>query len=142
MPDDDIGGVKYPRIKLAKPFVPEKLKPLVGLNLIYLASPYTKYKFGRAEAALHAGDYLAALISRGFRAHSPIVHSHEAARHGRLDALDPDLWEWHNRGYIEVCDACIVATMPGWEDSDGVRHEIAEFMAAGKPVAYVSLEDL
>lgn len=118
------------------------LADLRGLDLIYLATPYTHYKMGLEAAAYDAGVIAAKLLQKGFRVVSPIAHSHAIARVGRLDAVDAEFWEWADRGLVEKSDACIVATMDGWEESAGVNHEIATFMAAGKPVCYLDPESL
>ena len=39
-------------------------------------------------------------------------------------------------------DAMIVAMLPGWETSTGVKHEIHAFIEAGKPVFFLNPADL
>jgi hypothetical protein len=38
--------------------------------------------------------------------------------------------------------ACVVATMPTWEQSKGIAHEIEFFRKARKPVFYLNPETL
>lgn len=112
------------------------LDDLIG-KAVYLASPYTKYAHGHAAAAYDAAEVTARLIDYGLSPLSPIAHSHAVATVGRLDKVDGDLWQRVDAPWVRVAEACVVVKMPGWEESAGVQHEIAEFRAAGKPVVFM-----
>lgn len=113
------------------------LDDLIG-KAVYLASPYTKYAHGHAAAAYDAAEVAARLIDYGLSPLSPIAHSHAVATVGRLDKVDGELWQRVDAPWVRVAEACVVVKMPGWEESAGVQHEIAEFRAAGKPVVFMA----
>jgi hypothetical protein len=112
------------------------LDDLIG-KAVYVATPYTKYGHGHAAAAYDAAEVTARLIDYGLSPLSPIAHSHAVATVGRLDKVDGELWQRVDAPWVRVAEACVVVKMPGWEESAGVQHEIAEFTAAGKPVVYL-----
>lgn len=112
------------------------LDDLIG-KAVYVATPYTKYAHGHAAAAYDAAEVAARLIDYGLSPLSPIAHSHAVATVGRLDKVDGELWQRVDAPWVRVAEACIVVKMPGWEESAGVQHEIAEFRAAGKPVVFM-----
>lgn len=112
------------------------LDDLIG-KAVYVATPYTKYAHGHAAAAYDAAEVTARLIDYGLSPLSPIAHSHAVATVGRLDKVDGELWQRVDAPWVRVAEACVVVKMPGWQESAGVQHEIAEFTAAGKPVVYL-----
>lgn len=118
---------------------PAELADLVG-KAVYVATPYTKYRHGHDAAAYDAAEVTARLMDLDISALSPIVHSHHVARVGRLDKIDHDFWQRMDAPWVRLAEACVVVKMPGWEDSAGVQHEIAEFRAAGKPVVFMDWE--
>jgi hypothetical protein len=105
--------------------------------MIYLASPYSKFTEGQTTAFLDAAMLTGKLIKRGFDVFSPIVHGHPLAIYGGVPQFDAALWERVNRPYLEWCDELYVATMPGWQESAGVAHEIKYFADNGLPIANV-----
>lgn len=106
-------------------------------DLVYLATPYTKYPLG-IDAAFEASCAVtAALITLGVKVYSPIAHTHPVAVHGGLDPLDYKIWLPFNNAIIAKSDAILVAKLPTWEKSYGIGHEIELFLAAGKPVYYL-----
>lgn len=116
---------------------PAELVGLVG-KAVYVCTPYTKYAHGHDAAAYDAAEVTARLMEIGIAAFSPIVHSHQVARVGRLDKIDTDFWQRMDAPWVRLAEACVVVKMPGWEESAGVQHEIAEFRAAGKPVVFMA----
>ncbi len=105
--------------------------------MIYLATPYSKYHRGQDEAFIAAAQIAAHLIEQGEQVFSPIVHGHPLAIYGGLAQFDAALWERINKPYLEWCDELYVATMPGWQESTGVAHEIKYFADNGLPIANV-----
>jgi hypothetical protein len=105
--------------------------------VIYLASPYSKFTEGHTAAFLDAAMLTGKLIKRGFDVFSPIVHGNPLAIYGGVPQFDAALWERVNRPYLEWCDELYVATMPGWQESAGVAHEIKYFADNGLPIANV-----
>jgi len=136
-----IVGVEFGADMRAKPIYANDnrtwtLDDLIG-KAVYVATPYTKYGHGHAAAAYDAAEVAARLIDYGLSPMSPIAHSHAVATVGRLDKVDGYLWQRVDAPWVRVAEACVVVKMPGWEESAGVQHEIAEFTAAGKPVVYL-----
>lgn len=105
----------------------------------YLATPYTNYHEGHEAACEKACDIAAMLMSTGLVVFSPIAHSHPIA-YGRMDHIDPELWQKLDKPFLDNCCGVIVAKMKGWEESHGVQHEIETADAAGKPVMYLEVE--
>ena len=105
--------------------------------MIYLASPYTKYKYGIWPAYKEAARIAGLLTKQGYQVYSPIAHSHPLAVYGGIDPLDREIWKRVDAPFLVMCSECLVAMMDGWRESAGVTFEIAEFERAGKPVRYL-----
>lgn len=117
-----------------------KLADLKQFGLIYIGTPYTKYPGGIEPAFVDACKLTARLVVLGLNVYSPIAHTHPLAIHGGLDPLDHKLWLGFDAAIMAKADAMIVAMMPTWEKSFGIRHEIQTFTEAGKPVFYLGSE--
>lgn len=102
----------------------------------HVATPYTKYHAGIWPAYKEAARITGNLLKRGYDVFSPIVHSHPLAFYGDIDPLDHKFWMAVDAPFMAGCDALIVVTMPGWNESDGVAAEIFEFKKRGKPIFY------
>lgn len=97
------------------------------MRLDYLASPYSLYPYGQEAAFADVAKIAARLIRDGRCIYSPILHTHPIAKFGDLDPLDHGLWLKIDEANMERCDGLIVARMPGWDKSKGVRFEIEWF---------------
>jgi nucleoside 2-deoxyribosyltransferase len=108
--------------------------------VIYLASPYSHpdaiVRKDRYRAACQA---VAALLQAGHVAFSPIVHGHALVEHGL--PTDWEFWRGCDQALLERCDEVVVLTLDGWEESDGVRGEVALAAELGRPVRYLAPED-
>lgn len=118
------------------------LSDLCKFDLIYVGTPYTRYDGGIERAFVDACKVTARLVERGLNVYSPIAHTHPIATHGGLDPLDLTLWLDFDAAMMLKSDAMIVARLPGWERSSGVRHEIDVFVQADKPVFHMDCERL
>jgi len=108
--------------------------------MIYLASPYSHADPAVREARYRAAcRATAALLRAGLVVFSPIVHSHP------LVAFDLptgwDFWEPIDRAYLARCDEVVVLTLDGWQQSTGVRAEIALARGLGKPVRFLGVDE-
>lgn len=103
----------------------------------YLASPYSKYPHGLDAAFIEASKAAAMLVQAGIKVFCPIAHSHPIAEHGRIDALDHDIWLPADAPLMRAASGLIVCKMETWEDSYGISVEIGDFEAAGKPIHYM-----
>lgn len=106
-------------------------------DLVYLATPYSKYKPGIELAFQHASALAAALLKLGVKVYSPIAHTHPLAIYGNIDPLDHSIWIPFDEAMMKACGALVVARMEGWQESRGIAHEIKFFKKRGKPVFYM-----
>lgn len=106
-------------------------------TLIYLAGPYSAApeEFYR----LHM-KYTAALINDGFLVFSPILHCHALAKHHDLPG-DYEFWKRYNHHMMGLCSALLVMRVQGWEDSEGVKGEIAYAVENLIPINLVKLNE-
>lgn len=118
----------------------EDLRDLPGFS--YIGQPFTFYPHGHSAAAYDGATAAAALMKRGFRVFSPIVHSHRIAQVGYLSQTDGTFWEYQDKPFVDAASSLIVLKLPGWEQSKGLSHEIDQFEKARKPIVYVSLSVL
>lgn len=108
---------------------------------VYLATPYSKRvtRGGKwaHDLSLYASAQAAREMSRlarvGITAVSPIVQAaemvHSEVAEGvdgksRLDPLDQDFWERWCRPLLATCCAIVVPDLDGWEQSEGIYHEV------------------
>jgi len=106
-------------------------------RLVYLASPYSdsdpEVMQERFEATCRAAGRL---IEQGIPVFSPIAHSHHIAMQAGMDQRS-EAWYAADSPLLAACTELVVLMLDGWEESTGVRHEIAAAKAAGKPVFYM-----
>jgi nucleoside 2-deoxyribosyltransferase len=108
--------------------------------VIYLASPYSHADPAVRKERYHATcRATAALLKAGLVVFSPIVHSHP------LVAFDMptgwDFWEPIDRAYLARCDEVVVLMLDGWQQSTGVRAEIALARGLCKPVRFLGVDE-
>lgn len=103
----------------------------------YLATPYSKYPGGLEAAFVLACKATADLIRAGVRVYSPIAHTHPVALHGEIDPYDHGIWLPADQPFMDAAKGVIVLRAETWEQSYGIKCEIAAFEAAGKPVIYM-----
>lgn len=103
-------------------------------TLGYLASPYTRDTRSLVAAFQDICRIAARLHSAGIYCYSPIAHLHSFAVYGELDPLNLTLWLPHNQMMMDRCDCLIVAQMPGWDESDGIKGEVEYFEKVKKPI--------
>jgi hypothetical protein len=105
--------------------------------LYYFASPYSHpnplVKNVRYEMTIYLSS---SLTKEGFRLLEPIGMCHDQAMKYKLPT-GYSFWQTRDRGFIDVCDAVIVAKMKGWLESEGVKDEINYALSLGKRVHYL-----
>ena len=106
------------------------------MNLIYLASPYSKYPGGRQEAYDIVCKKAAELMLEGHKIFCPIAHSHAIEQH-MSDIQDGEFWLEQDFAVLYNCNALYVYQMPGWQDSVGVIREIAFAHQFRIPVTHI-----
>ncbi len=110
------------------------MKDLAQFPLVYLATPYTKYRPGIEQAFIDASALAARLMLAGVKVYSPIAHTHPMAIHGGINPLDHEVWLPFDEAIMNVCSALAVAHMQGWDESYGISYEIKHFERRGVPV--------
>ena len=99
-------------------------------KLIYLASPYSKYPYGRNAATEAVTKKAAKLMLEGHCIFAPIPHSHAIEQY--MDEVkDGDFWLKQDFAVLAGCKELWVYKMPGWDESYGVAKEI-EFAEKNK----------
>lgn len=94
--------------------------------MIYLMSPYS-----HEEEVIREGRYLAAEIAcvafwrQGIPVYCPIVHWHNTAKRHQLP-WNAEAWKAQNMGVLVRCTRAGILTLNGWQDSVGLRAEVAE----------------
>lgn len=96
--------------------------------LWYLATPFSKYQFGHPRAFQDAALLTGALMRCKLNVFSPIVHGYPIAKQADF-VTDAMAWMPANRVFMDRCNGCLVALMPGWQASEGIMLEIAHFKA-------------
>lgn len=103
--------------------------------MICLASPYShKRREVRVRRYVAACRAAAAMISAGHKVFSPIAHSHPIAECG-VDPMAHHIWMPIDEAILEACsEVAILASLPGWDKSRGVKAEVAQAIKQDKPV--------
>ena len=112
--------------------------------MIYLASPYTPLgvtdplqraiiREDRFSAVCNAA---AKLMQAGKVTFCPIAHSHPIEKHF-VSPEGGEFWKKQDEPYLNFCTELVVLMLPGWEESTGVQHEIAEAKLRKIPISYM-----
>lgn len=109
--------------------------------MIYLASPYTHPDPHVREQRYYTVCYAAAkLINEGHNIYSPIAHTHGICEQMRLRGIDEhkfEFWSKMDKEMIRLCDRFWVLRMEGWEQSEGIKAELAYAMSIGRDPYYL-----
>jgi len=112
-------------------------------TLTYIASPYSHESHESHEVMRHrfeaVCDYAGQQMTAGNVVYSPIAHSHPIAVRGGLPT-DWGFWQTFDHVMLTRCDAMTVLMLPGWDESVGVKSEVATALALGISVDYESWE--
>lgn len=103
----------------------------------YLATPYSKYPLGRETSFRHSCAAAAALLRNGVAVFSPIAHGHPISEYGGLNPLDHEIWLGLDKKIFKNAYGMIIVKMPNWDGGKGIKYEIDEFKAVGKPIVYM-----
>lgn len=106
--------------------------------MIYLASPYShpdpQVREERFQAACRAA---AELMREGLLVFSPIAQTHPLTAYGLPTGWD--FWERYDLAHVENCSEVRVLKLAGWEESRGVKAEIAIAVRLGKLVTFMEV---
>ena len=106
---------------------------------IYLASPYTSPDEDVRISRYGAACLVTAQLSKeGLLVFSPIVHGHPLASYGLPVGFD--FWQRHCLSFLKswATELCVL-TIPGWENSRGVKAEIQFAQERDMPIFLLSL---
>lgn len=111
-------------------------------ELVYLASPYSKYPGGREEAYTFACKKAAELMLQGYNVFCPIAHSHPIETIGGItpEQATHDFWLKQDFAVLDRCDALFVYKMPGWDTSHGVNEEVKRATRRQMKIIYLEWE--
>jgi hypothetical protein len=105
--------------------------------MIYLACPYAHETEHMEHKRYEQVTSVAAkLMLRGLCIYSPITSMHYLARKVKANAID---WLQHDLVILARCDKLIVLQLEGWENSVGLKKEIAFASENNIPVEYITL---
>lgn len=106
--------------------------------MIYLASPYThkdphvvQERYDLTEQCTYE------LLKRGLPVFSPIVHCHKIAVDFGLPT-DAAYWEKYNMEFLRRARELYILTIDGWQESKGMKQEIAAARGIRMPYHYVN----
>ncbi len=102
-----------------------------GGHLIYLATPYSKWK-DKDRAAGEAATWQARLAVKGFPCISPIVQGHAMG----LD-WPAEKWMTWCRPMFNACGCMVVPPIRGRDDSDGIQQEMQWADETNKPIIWI-----
>ena len=107
----------------------------------YLASPYThKDKSVQKERAAAVTKAAVDLLKREVFVFAPISYN---APWEQFDLPgDWQFWEKFDKAFVDKMDGVIVFQIPGWKESVGVTAEIEYAKSIGKPVYYLTEEQI
>jgi Domain of unknown function (DUF1937) len=109
---------------------------------IYLASPYSAPTPGeRHTRFVKACKKAAALMEDGHVVFCPIAHSHSIEVEGMDEIHDGKFWLRQDFAILDCVDVLFVYMMDGWEESKGIKAEIAYAKAENIPVYYIGEND-
>ena len=114
---------------------------MIRQPFVYLASPYRhedpKVMHRRFEQALAA---MLRMWQVGYPAYVPIVYTHPISVH--LPRLQDQEYQQFDDRILAVADEVWVLQLPGWQQSQGVQHELLLAEKLGKLIRYVSPDHL
>ena len=104
---------------------------------IYLACPYSHKADIMQRIRFNQINQIAMfLIEKGFVVFSPISHSHPLSLFGDDNSCDYNLWLRQDKVFITLSKILIVAKMPGWKESKGLKGELVRARMRGLEIQY------
>lgn len=123
--------------------------PVLKKGVWYLASPYSHPDAALRHARFKAVSRVAGLlyVQHGIKCFGPISMSAPIEReldHLRIDTKPEDgyaFWQDLDEAFFPHMAGCIRALLPGWETSNGMRHEHERFQEQAKTVVDLNPEE-
>ena len=105
---------------------------------VYLASPFSHPDPQARKARVAAiAKITARLIADGHIVFSPVAYTAEIQK----DGDPPAGWYHFTLRQLAACTHLKVVKMDGWQESEGIKKEIAFAMGAGMPIEYMEAND-
>jgi hypothetical protein len=79
-------------------------------------------------------------MQQGHIVFSPIAHSHGVARF--IKDHTHDFWMLQDLPFLDFANKMVVLTLPGWEESRGIKEEIVYARDKGIPVEFKGIKEL
>ena len=115
-------------------------------DIIYLACPYTHpspaVRLQRFQMSAIAAAWL--IVRRNKIVYSPITSSHPVNLvmiESKVE-MPTELWLKYDEAFMQNCSECIVLKIEGWDISTGVKFEMEFFKQAGKPVSFLTPNEI
>jgi hypothetical protein len=104
--------------------------------MIYIASPYSDKDPKVSELRYEkVSQCCAELVYAGYIAFSPITYGHTLLGFKEM----PGDWTFWNNfciSFLSKCELMVILTIPGWENSEGIKAEKEYAEQNGIPVIY------
>lgn len=111
-------------------------------SLIYLASPYSHSDLHvMALRELQVTTVAVKLIEAGYHVFGPITESAQYSKLSKKIGKGWKYWQDHDELMLSKCDELWVVMLDGWENSKGVKGEIAYATDRGIPITYIKPEE-
>ena len=112
--------------------------PIDEIHYIYLASPFSHPDPQERKARVaRIAKITARLIAEGHIVFSPVAYTAEIQK----DGDPPAGWYRFTLRQLAACTHLLVVKLEGWEESDGIKKEIAFAMGRGMPITYMEAND-
>ena len=112
--------------------------PIDEIPYIYLASPFSHPDPHEREARVAAiAKITARLIAEGHIVFSPVAYTAEIQK----DGDPPAGWYRFTLRQLAACTDLWIYKQDGWQDSEGIKKEIAFAMGRGMPITYMEAND-
>jgi hypothetical protein len=144
MKGQDINFIRrIPEVNSAPAFAVDARKGS-GVNIVYLACPYTdsdplvrRWRFEMATAAA------AILVKRGVVVFSPVTMTHpiDVALAGDR-TLGSEFWVKFDEAFMSKCCEMIILKIDGWNTSSGMKREIDFFRKLNKPISFMEYAEI
>lgn len=105
--------------------------------MIYLAAPYTSPDMDTRNWRYHrAKNALFHLWDSGLPAVCPVVlgHDYERRQKSGPKEMPHEFWMVMARAQLSSCTCLYLLTLPGWQESAGVKAEVQLAVGMGRPV--------
>jgi Domain of unknown function (DUF1937) len=116
-----------------------------GQGIIYLACPYSHPDYEIRVTRFRAVTEVAArLIEKGCIIFSPVTMTHpiDLVMAGDKETMGSDFWVEFDQAFMRACSSLVILTLPGWQESNGIKREMEFFIENKKDIYLIDNSDL